>query len=159
MRLLWLCPKVQAADLLPHCCLIAFSLWRQCLRTKVPHKADFWGISEASRLVGKSNAVAVQACGVFHTMAVLQAYQADLLKDLDQGEGLFPTDLALRATKRAAFDTPTPSPGMSSWREQQKVSMAARAPPLRCIGGRVAALGESRNQTWGPWFRREGRES
>lgn len=97
--------------------------------------------------MGKSNAVAVQACGVFHTMAVLQAYQADLLKDLDQGEGLFPTDLALRATKRAAFDTPTPSPGMSSWREQQKVSMAARAPPLRCIGGRVAALGESRNQT------------
>ncbi len=46
-----------------------------------------------------------------HTMAVLQAYQADLLKDLDKGQGLSPdevaelcrtTDLAVRATKQAA---------------------------------------------------------
>ncbi len=46
-----------------------------------------------------------------HTMAVLQAYQADLLKDLDKGQGLSPdevaelrrtTDLALRATNQAA---------------------------------------------------------
>ncbi len=45
-------------------------------------------------------------------MAVLQAYQADLLKDLDKGQGLSPdevaelrrtTDLALRATKQAAM--------------------------------------------------------
>ncbi len=44
-------------------------------------------------------------------MAVLHAYQADLLKDLDNGQGLSPdevaelrrtTDLALRATKQAA---------------------------------------------------------
>ncbi|KAL0172971.1 hypothetical protein M9458_033282, partial [Cirrhinus mrigala] len=44
-------------------------------------------------------------------MAVLQAYQADLLKDLDKGQDLSPdevaelrrtTDLALRATKQAA---------------------------------------------------------
>ncbi len=44
-------------------------------------------------------------------MAVLQAYQADLLKDLDNGQGLSPdevaelrrtTDLAHRATKQAA---------------------------------------------------------
>ncbi len=44
-------------------------------------------------------------------MAVLQAYQADLLKDLDKGQGLSPdevaelrhtTNLALRATKQAA---------------------------------------------------------
>ncbi|KAL0149015.1 hypothetical protein M9458_055630 [Cirrhinus mrigala] len=43
-------------------------------------------------------------------MAVLQAYQADLLKDLNKGQGLSPdevaelrhtTDLALRATKQA----------------------------------------------------------
>lgn len=43
------------------------------------------------------------------TMAVLQAYQADLLKDLDQGQRLPPgavaelcrtTDLALHATKQ-----------------------------------------------------------
>ncbi len=44
-------------------------------------------------------------------LAVLQAYQADLLKDLDKGQGFSPdevadmcrtTDLALRATKQAA---------------------------------------------------------
>ncbi len=48
---------------------------------------------------------------LWHTMSVLQAYQADLLKDLDQGQGLPPeavtelcrtTDLALRATKQTA---------------------------------------------------------
>ncbi|KAL0189927.1 hypothetical protein M9458_017026, partial [Cirrhinus mrigala] len=56
-------------------------------------------------------AAAGQAVGALHTMAVLQAYQADLLKDLDKGQGLSPdevaelrctTDLALRATKQAA---------------------------------------------------------
>lgn len=40
-----------------------------------------WQIT--SKLVGKSYPVAGQT-----GMAVLQAYQADLLKDLDQGEGL-----------------------------------------------------------------------
>lgn len=54
--------------------------------------------------------MAVGQAGVaLHTIAVLQAYQADLLKDLDQGQGLFPevvdelrhtTDLTLRATKQ-----------------------------------------------------------
>ncbi|KAL0159629.1 hypothetical protein M9458_043354, partial [Cirrhinus mrigala] len=55
--------------------------------------------------------IPLQAVGALHTMAVLQAYQADLLKDLDKGQGLSPdevaelrrtTDLALRATKQAA---------------------------------------------------------
>ncbi|KAL0173531.1 hypothetical protein M9458_029499, partial [Cirrhinus mrigala] len=64
-----------------------------------------------SRLNGRAYAAAGQAVGALHTMAVLQAYQADLLKDLDKGQGLFPdevaelrrtTDLALRATKQAA---------------------------------------------------------
>lgn len=43
-----------------------------------------------SQLVGKAYTVAGQAGGALHTMAVLQAYQADLLKDLDGGEGLAP---------------------------------------------------------------------
>ncbi len=60
---------------------------------------------------GKSYAAAGQAVASLHTMAVLQAYQTDLLKDLDKGQGLSPdevaelrrtTDLALRATKQAA---------------------------------------------------------
>ncbi|KAL0158365.1 hypothetical protein M9458_046441, partial [Cirrhinus mrigala] len=64
-----------------------------------------------SHLNGRAYAAAGQAVGALHTMAVLQAYQADLLKDLDKGQGLFPdevaelrhtTDLALRATKQAA---------------------------------------------------------
>ncbi len=46
-----------------------------------------------------------------HTMSLLQAYQADLLSDLDEGEGIGPdtvcelrqvTDLSLRATKETA---------------------------------------------------------
>ncbi len=48
---------------------------------------------------------------VLHTMAILQAYQADILKEMDEGTGLIPeamkelrraTDLALRATKHTA---------------------------------------------------------
>ncbi len=48
-----------------------------------------------------------------HTMAVLQAYQADVLKEMDEGAGLTPeavkelrkaTDLALRATKHTAVE-------------------------------------------------------
>ncbi len=68
-------------------------------------------LQDTSCLNGKSNAAAGQAVASLHTMAVLQAYQADLLKDLDKGQGLSPdevaelrrtTDLALRATKQAA---------------------------------------------------------
>ncbi len=68
-------------------------------------------LQETSSLNGKAYAAAGQAVASLHTMAVLQAYQADLLKDLDKGQGLSPdevaelrrtTDLALRATKQAA---------------------------------------------------------
>ncbi len=46
-----------------------------------------------------------------HTIGILQAYQADVLKEMDEGTGLTPeavkelrraTDLALRATKHTA---------------------------------------------------------
>ncbi len=52
-----------------------------------------------------------QAGMALHTMAILQAYQADVLKEMDEGTGLTPeavkelrraTDLALRATKHTA---------------------------------------------------------
>lgn len=65
-----------------------------------------------SRLVGKAYVVVGKASGALHTMAVLQTYQANLLNDLDQGEGLSPEvvldlrrskDLALHATKQTAF--------------------------------------------------------
>ncbi|KAK3542839.1 hypothetical protein QTP70_004648 [Hemibagrus guttatus] len=63
-----------------------------------------------SALVGKAYIAAGQANASLHTMAVLQAYQADLLREPDCG-GLNPnavseicraTDLALRATKQTA---------------------------------------------------------
>ncbi len=52
-----------------------------------------------------------QAAATLHSMGDLQTYQAELLKELDEGEGLNPeavkelrrsTDLALRATKHTA---------------------------------------------------------
>ncbi len=77
---------------------------------KVP-SLSFKSLQDTSRLNGRAYAAAGQAVASLHTMAMLQAYQADLLKDLDDGQGLSPdkvaklrrtTDLALRATKQAA---------------------------------------------------------
>ncbi len=64
-----------------------------------------------SALIGKSYIAAGQAGMALHTMAILQAYQADVLKEMDEGTGLNPeavkelrraTDLTLRATKHTA---------------------------------------------------------
>ncbi|KAK3523851.1 hypothetical protein QTP70_010462 [Hemibagrus guttatus] len=64
-----------------------------------------------SALVGKAYTAAGQAGASLHTMAVLQANQADLLRELDCGKVLSPdavselrraTDPALRATKQTA---------------------------------------------------------
>ncbi len=64
-----------------------------------------------SALIGKSYIAADQAGMALHMMAILQAYQADVLKEMDEGTGLTPeavkelrraTDLALRATKHTA---------------------------------------------------------
>ncbi len=64
-----------------------------------------------SALIGKSYIAAGQAGMALHTMAILQTYQADVLKEMDEGTGLTPeavkelrraTDLALRATKHTA---------------------------------------------------------
>ncbi|KAL0201989.1 hypothetical protein M9458_000007, partial [Cirrhinus mrigala] len=64
-----------------------------------------------SALVGKGYAAAGQAGACLHTMSVLQAYQADLLKELDEGTEISDcdiselrrtADLSLRATKETA---------------------------------------------------------
>ncbi len=61
--------------------------------------------------MGKAYTAAGQAGGCLHTMAVLQAYQADLLIYLDEGEDIKnyditelcrATDLSLQATKETA---------------------------------------------------------
>ncbi len=69
-------------------------------------------LQDTSRLNGKVYAAAVSRGRLIAHHGGLQAYQADLLKDLDNGQGLSPdevvaelrrtTDLALRATKQAA---------------------------------------------------------
>ncbi len=70
-------------------------------------------LRETSRLNGRAYAAAGQAGAALHTMSVLQAYQVyqELLRDLDQGQGISPegvaelsraTDLALGATKQTA---------------------------------------------------------
>lgn len=75
-----------------------------------------------------------QAGGVLHTMAaVLLAYQADLLKDLDKGRGLSPevveklrhtTELALPATRKTAVAL------AEAHRQDQISSIANHAHPL-----------------------------
>ncbi|XDV52443.1 hypothetical protein PO909_021171 [Leuciscus waleckii] len=64
-----------------------------------------------SALVHKSYAAAGQAAACLHTMSLMQAYQAELLGDLEEGGGIGPdtvaelrraTDLSLRATKETA---------------------------------------------------------
>lgn len=58
-----------------------------------------------SKLNGRAYAAAGQAGGAFHSVPVLKAYQANLLKDLDVSKGLAPeavTDLALRGCKQTA---------------------------------------------------------
>lgn len=65
----------------------------------------------AYSLVGKAYVAAGQAGACLHTIAILQAYQDDLLKDLDEGNGVGPdivkelhwvTDFPLRSTKKMA---------------------------------------------------------
>ncbi len=68
-------------------------------------------LQDTSRVNGKAYAAAGQAVTSLHTMKELQMYQADLLKDLDKGQGLShdevaklrrTMDLALCAAKQAA---------------------------------------------------------
>lgn len=81
----------------------------------VPSSQDEMDVAEEGEAIASPLSLPVvaasQAGGSLHTMAMMQAYQADLLKDLDHREGLSPktvaelcytTDLALRATKQTA---------------------------------------------------------
>ncbi|XP_056104257.1 uncharacterized protein si:ch211-79h18.2 [Rhinichthys klamathensis goyatoka] len=68
-------------------------------------------LKNTSLLVGKAYSASGQAAACLHTMAILQAYQADLLRDMDNCEEVSAdairelrrtTDLSLRATKETA---------------------------------------------------------
>lgn len=75
-----------------------------------------------------------QASGALHTMAVLQAYQADLLKDSDEGRGLPPeavkelwctTNLTLHATKQTAAATGSSMAAMVAMERHLWINLAA----------------------------------
>ncbi len=67
--------------------------------------ASYLSVGETSSLKAPSlpskplqkYAAAGHAVASLHTMAVIQAYQADLLKDLDKGQGLSPDEVAEQA--------------------------------------------------------------
>ncbi|XP_067273076.1 uncharacterized protein [Pseudorasbora parva] len=72
-------------------------------------------LKTSSALVGKAYSVAGQTAACLHTMAIMQAYQADLLRDLDGRDEVGgdvinelrqSADLALRATKETASRMP-----------------------------------------------------
>ncbi len=54
-------------------------------------------LQDTSRVNGKAYAAAGQAVASLHTMKELQMYQADLLKDLDKGQGLSHDEVATSA--------------------------------------------------------------
>ncbi len=104
-----------------------------------------------SALIGKSYMAAGQAGAALHTMAILQAYQAEVLKEMDEGDSVSPeavkelrraTDLALRATKHTAWAVGRSMAGLVAaeyhlWlnlteiREKEKVFLLdARSPAL-----------------------------
>ncbi len=89
----------------------------------------------SSALVGKGYTAAGQAGACLHTMSVLQAYQADLLKELDEGEQISSSDIGeLRRTADLALQLCT----SSSYREIQRQSVASCAPPQRDRGRQLS---------------------
>ncbi len=67
-----------------------------------------------SALIGKSYIAAVQAGMALHTMAILQAYQADVLNEMDEGTGLTPE--AVKELRRSSTtDSEPPSTPHVPW--------------------------------------------
>ncbi len=98
------------------CLLTRRHLWRlrPCPPSRCAHRQRWW-----ARV-----AAAGQAGSCLHTMAVLQAYQADLLKELDEGEGFSADDI-------------------SELRRTADLSLRATKETARAIGRSMAALGSS----------------
>ncbi len=96
-------PKVEqtlASYLSPH---VASSLKAPALPTKP--------LRTTSTLVGRGYSAAGQAGACLHTMSVLQAYQADLLKELDEREQVSSDDIAeLRRTADLSLSAPLRRP-------------------------------------------------
>ncbi|KAL0159107.1 hypothetical protein M9458_047183, partial [Cirrhinus mrigala] len=82
-----------------------------------------------SALVGKGYTAAGQAGACLHTMSVLQAYQADLLKELDEGEEIKDSDI-------------------SELRRTADLSLSATKETARAIGRSMAALVAAERHLW-----------
>ncbi|KAI2646866.1 Transposon Ty3-G Gag-Pol polyprotein [Labeo rohita] len=82
-----------------------------------------------SALVGKGYTAAGQAGACLHTMSVLQAYQADLLKELDEGEEIKDSDI-------------------SELRRTADLSLRATKETARAIGRSMAALVSAERHLW-----------
>ncbi len=112
-----------------------------------------------SALIGKSYIAAGQAGMALHTMAILQTYQADVLKEMDEGTGLTPeavkelrraTDLALRATKHTA--RAVRSRPLLQWRDPAFLQIGVR---MGAIHRRHMITTDASMTGWGAVF--EGR--
>ncbi len=106
-----------------------------------------------SALIGKSYMAAGQADMALHTMAILQAYQADVLKEMDEGDG--PTPEAVKELRKATAAlrqfmprktrdplTPHPTPPSRDRSLPRKEPPSGAAPwliPLRPRSGEPAA--------------------
>ncbi|KAI2664245.1 Transposon Ty3-G Gag-Pol polyprotein [Labeo rohita] len=92
-----------------------------------------------SALVGKGYTAAGQAGACLHTVSVLQAYQADLLKELDEGEEINETDIVeLRRRRERVVQRSKTTEGSPIGGEAGcTASFGVRLPPVPS-GGRLA---------------------
>ncbi len=114
---------------------LAISLWARypLLRLLPCH------LSPESCLNGRAYAAAAQTVASLHTMAVLQVYQTDLLKDL--GKAFYKVQVWARTTRG-------PSPSRSGdQRWAQMASLATHAPPPPAARARERR-GSERGKTW-----------
>ncbi len=82
-----------------------------------------------SMLVGRGYSAAGQAGACLHTMSVLQAYQADLLKELDEREHVSSDDIA-------------------ELRRTADLSLRATKEPARAVGRSMAAMVAAERHLW-----------
>lgn len=85
--------------------LASYLLQSEASSLKAP-VLPFKPLQTTLRLTGKAHVAAGQADGALHTVSVLQAYQPDPLRDLNQGQGLSPEAIAVAELRHTTDLTP-----------------------------------------------------